>query len=304
MRTHNLSAPEVLDSLHKSLRSADFDNALDTLRSVDLQKLLQGTDDLLSLKIKCLASEVWDYFGDYAEARKAIGTDGSDSVDAIRQASRPRTARDYTLLKQRIWAAIHWGYVSYRAYEYDKAKSIFEQCRNTLREHVATESDPCLFTWSRVWYSLGLVHRQSYEYSEAKRAFVKSIDYAWRELQRRFTRRDLQGYAEARALTEYCVAKCLALGLGWVYYTESALEISEPLVLSAKVLLAGINDRIIKAYVDVIHGGIQRSAHADNRARLEEAISLLRGCYATFSQSKDHNGHDAYKIRAANELAL
>lgn len=111
-------------------------------------------------------------------------------------------------------------------------------------------------------------------------------------------------YLRARALTDFCVAKSLALGLGWIFFTESALEIARSFVIAAKILLAGTKDRIITGYVNVIYAGIQRSEHADDEQALGEAIKELQNSYNLFSKNDEHEMHAAYKMRAALELAL
>src|SRR6266849_3627409 len=190
----------------------------------------------------------------------------------------------------------------------------FSPSASALFEKLVTGSSKCLFTQSRIWYSVGLVHRQNYKYEIAKEAFIKSIEFAWSELQSkdaydtpqkaRETRNQPAKYLRARALTDFCVAKSLALGLGWIFFTESALEIARSFVIAAKILLAGTKDRIITGYVNVIYAGIQRSEHADDEQALGEAIKELQNSYNLFSKNDEHEMHAAYKMRAALELAL
>lgn len=296
----------ILKTLHSLIQSTDFDGALRLLKRTPKRGLFHGLDELGLLRLRCLIAEVYDYFGNYPKARAVISEIGPASVDELRHVRTPLSASGYALLKQRVWAVLHWGYVRYRAHDYDEARDLFELSKRILEEHVTTRWEPCLFTWSRVWYALGLVDRQSYNYEKAKHAFVKSIDYAWRDLERRRRtfKKNSPKYIDAGTLTNYCVAKSLGLGLAWIYYTEFSPDIARPLIIAAKSLLTSTRDRVITAYINVIYAGIQRSAHADDLNQLEEAIALLSESRSTFSANKGNAAHKGYKMRAANELAL
>jgi tetratricopeptide (TPR) repeat protein len=93
-------------------------------------------------------------------------------------------------------------------------------------------------------------------------------------------------------------ALCLALGLGWISYTQGLLRHALPFVLTAQTLLCATNDWINKAYVELLYGSIQRSMAGYDVAKLAEAIQILLRPYGIFER------HLPYRSRAAWELAL
>jgi tetratricopeptide (TPR) repeat protein len=194
-------------------------------------------------------------------------------------------------MKQRVWTAIHWAYTFYRKHDYTRAEALLNLCRKSLGV-IATDGDLCYAAQARVAYALGLIHRQRHEYAPAKSEFTACIDFANQALE---ANRERNGI-----LAEYTVAKALALGLGWICYTEAAMQLAEPLLLSARTLLSRIEDRIISKYVDVVHACIQRAKHGNDHAVLQKVIEMLQSSYGTFAEAD----HVKYKVIAGNELAL
>jgi tetratricopeptide (TPR) repeat protein len=148
-------------------------------------------------------------------------------------------------------------------------------------------------TRARIHYTIGLIHRQQHEYREAKRFFTEAMIDASKAL---------EDYADANKhlITAFTIAKCVGLGLAWVFYTEAALHIAEPFLITARTLLRSTPETIIRSYVDVVHGCVQRAAHGNNPILLQRAVDLLTEAYTLF---KDR-GHSEYQAKAANELAL
>jgi tetratricopeptide (TPR) repeat protein len=288
----------ILQNLETALELLDFDAVLSQITTLDWDTLDSTTDMVTLLGIKCAAAEVLDYFGRYQDALAIILPHGQECehlLNAMADGRKepPIDGDGRRLLKQQVWVGIHWAYTFYRSNNNTRALSILRDCRATISRHVSDDNNPCLFTHSRICYGIGLVYRQNYRYSEAKDEFTAAMAFASRALVAR-------GPTSTSQRPHFITAKCLALGLGWICYNEGRLELAEPLLITARTLLTATPERLINAYVDVVHACIQRAAHGDTVASLSETVAILVRSYTVFERDK----HDAYKVRAANELAL
>ena len=288
----------VLEKLMNATNTLDFDSALRLLRGeaekmVDWSRIKEA-DELTRLKIYCMCAEIHDYAGQYERAREVIDAAGRRSETILRNGS-PENEEERLLLKQRVWVVIHWASTFYRAHHYGRARQLFLLCKEALEKRVIIDEDPCAWTLSRIYYSLGLVQRQVYKYSSARGWFGKSIEEAWRSFARRTYKLATTDpvYQQTRRLTDFYVSKSLALGLAWTYYTEGQLQLASSLIVTARLLLANTNEDVIRSYIEVVCGSIM--AAQGNRP---EAITIFKGACVTFKE------HDAYRIRAANELAV
>jgi hypothetical protein len=301
----------ALSDLEKKLLSADFEGALVIVQDevhVHLREdAVRMTPELESLRMRAMAAEVLDYFGRYVEARAVIEKDGQRCQRVLEdlrdcRVRGPQTDAQRKMLKQRCWVVIHWGYIFYRAGELAGARDRFLLCRTIAESHLTTAGYPASGTLARIYYCLGLVAREQYDYRSAKEHFTQSMAHAWQALAgvasgRRRPQRSLSSQA---ALTDFNIAKCLALGLAWVHYTEGELQLAIPLLLAARTLLSKSREEIIKGYVNVVYACVLRSARGDDPDLLEEAITLLREARSVFVTKK----HDYYRVRAAYHLAL
>jgi tetratricopeptide (TPR) repeat protein len=263
---------------------------------IDWDRIEKSGDELIRLKIYSMSAEIYDYAGEYAQAREAVEADARKSLLILQEPSA-ESLKNRKLLKQRVWILIHWALTFYRAHHYRKAKELLFLCDETLKTHLITEDDKCAWTQSRIYYCLGLVQRQTYDYKAARHWFTKSIELAWESFELKtanLVSTDVI-YQRVRRLTSFYVAKSLALGLAWTYYTEGSLEISSSLVRTARFLLAGTNESVILNYIKILSASILAS-----QGRRQEAIETLMKAH------KELNGcnHHAYRIRAANELAV
>ena len=295
----------LLKKLQAELAKVDFGKALDELKQHNLAILLgTNVNQKTSLQIKCLAAEIYDYFGQYDEARKMIEPDGLKCRKNLDELVRNRDLREgqgelfqenRTLFKQWVIAVLQYGYVYYRNYKYAEALEQWEACQDALTKRIVDSAYPCHGTQARVFYAIGLAHRQiGYRnYGKAKRSFADAVDYAWFDVE--------DGLKDGTdiALSEYRIAKSLGLGLGWVAYAEGELHLAQPLIVAARTLLANKPERLIKGYVDVIHACVEMSAHSDDPAKLDTALESLDECYRLFQEM----GHEEYRGRTAYELS-
>ena len=263
---------------------------------IDWPRIEKAGDELIRLKIYSMSAEIYDYAGEYAKAREVIEADARVS-ETMLQENSAESLKDRKLVKQRIWVLIHWALTFYRAHNYRKARQLLLLCDETLKRHIITADNHCAWTQSRIYYCLGLVQRQTYDYKAARRWFTKSIELAWEsfELKTANVISTDAIYQRARRLTGFYVAKSLALGLAWTYYTEGSLELASSLVRTARFLLVGTNEIVIRNYIEILSASILTA-----QGRRQEAIETLEKAR---KELKGYN-HDAYRVRAANELAV
>ncbi len=292
---------QLLTSLKRALAVVDFDGGLRALDNIRWQELIPRTDTV-SLENKWIAAEMYDYAGRYDEARHIIWRDAENLAGALDKRLAQRDSgtwmddNDRHELKVKVSVVLQWGFTYYRQHreiDYARASELWTLCRDVVFRLLRTKNYPCHGTLARLHYATGLVPRQRHQYSEAKAAFADSIDSSWCDMAPRSQ--------SETALAKYRLAKALAIGLGWICYTEGSLKMARPLIAVARALLAE-NDKeaIIKAYVDVIDAAARISAHGDDLDQVEKALETLHTSYRVFDERK----HLAYRGRATNELAL
>jgi tetratricopeptide (TPR) repeat protein len=263
------------------------------------RNLIGATDDS-SLETKWMAAELFDYAGQYIDAKKILSESGPQAIENLTEALHSRDPRQCIegayrhRYKQHSLIAIQWGFTFYRMNEYRQAKEVWDVSREFVEKWLNSKDYPCHGTLSRLLYGMGLVHRQRYEYGEARRMFRESIDHAQLDFQWHMSAKSAKG----TLLLEYRIAKCLGLGLGWVCYTEGSLDLAAILINQSRVLLANKNVKMIKAYVDIVQAEVQISEKGDQRSQLDEAIDTLHKAYDLLAC------HPAYRARTAHELAL
>ena len=160
-----------LEGLRDSILAVDFDTAHKHLNSIGW-KIPVRDDDALVLLGACIASEVADYFGEYARAREVLRPFISSCRKAIEDVrsgkkAKPHSLQGRGLLKQQLWAILHWGLVRYREGNFDGALGTFRLCREVLDRYLIEDSNPCFGTAARLSYAVGLVHRQCYQIGRA-----------------------------------------------------------------------------------------------------------------------------------------
>jgi hypothetical protein len=295
----SLTCEALLEKLRQALWSADFDGGVDTLNHFHWQTLIEKAGDC-SIETKWMAAELFDYAGQYVDANEVLGKSGLGSAAVLAEALYASGRRKSVQVvgrhtcKQHSLLAVQWGFTFYRRHEYGKAKEIWHLARRFVEERLKADDYPCHGTLSRVFYGLGLVHRQLHEYIEARRMFRESVDHA---------RQDAEWHKSAdggkgKALLEYRIAKCLGLGLGWVCYTDGSFDLARRLVNLARMLLVAKKAAMIKAYVDVVQAEIEMSEYGDQLPYLAQAIARLKKAYYVFTC------HPAYRARTAHQLAL
>jgi tetratricopeptide (TPR) repeat protein len=286
-----ITAESVRDMLENCMRTGNYKPTLERLRGRLRSKSQLAKNEIERLRTKGVALEILDHTGQYDEARDTIGEDGGRCVAYLEALTRDTVSDsdrivDRQLLKQRVWLVIHVGLSCYRAGSYEEALKQFRVCEQVIGlPGLSTEAGMA----SRIHYCIGLVHRELFEYSLAKKHFTLSMSFAWRAVE-----------GHGSVIATFGHVKTLALGLAWVHYIQGNLSLAIPLLLAAKDLLSDYGDPLISAYVDVIYWGVERSANARDSAVLARAIKGLEASRDVFIELK----HNYYRVRVAHQLAL
>jgi tetratricopeptide (TPR) repeat protein len=301
------SLAKKIDDIRARERGADFDTALllDIRAMEEHLSTLRNSDELYYLKLISISAEVYDYFGCFEDAQRIVSADGSKILYEFPHWAPAPSDTERILRRQQVWVVLHYAQTKYRIHSYNEAEEIVHKCMNVIFDKVRDEKHgfDCFGTLARVNYLLGRIYRQRVgDYEKAKRFFTASIEYSYQALEKRT--KGLEGdsdrYKQEQALAAYRIAKSLALGLGWIYYTQGFLRQALPVILTARALLLPTQDRLHKAYVELLYGCVQRSAAGYDQHKLADAKRTLWKAYRVFSCSS----HLAYKARAAYQLAL
>jgi tetratricopeptide (TPR) repeat protein len=293
------------DTLKQLLKEADYDAALELINSWDLRVNLQAPPDpLRRLGITCMAADVLDYGGQYAQAAHImhdLGREAEASLAAVKSGNY--LGDDHSYLKQQCWAVIMRGMCIYRGAietsqkdkpDYENAKRLFQLARDVLELIHNDGQVTCFGSMARAWYCIGLVERQKQENRVARRAFTSSVEYAAKGIERRLGNRV--------ASFEYNMARCYGLGIGWIAYNGARLAEATAALIMARHQMRGIRAKFISAYINVVHASIMLSESLDV-GRVNKAIELLENSLAVFAPQNGFQ-HPAYAMRAQNELAL
>jgi tetratricopeptide (TPR) repeat protein len=298
-----------LEPLQHRLNTADFDNAVAYADRHRLDSNLHRLplDNEETLRACSLIAEVRDYAGQYPEAQDAIKQVGlrafSQLKDFLRESSSAYYANNYQ--KEQSWACLHWGMHHYRLHNYEYALDAFTVAERSLRR--IHKQLACPGSLARALYCLGLVAREEHRYNEARTLFSSSVEMAGQQL------RTLTLDDPRRKAVLYNIGKCLGLGMAYVAFAQSAHSEANTHIVAARLLLEGRNVSFIHAYVDFLHAATQLSAHGDSIGDVSQSMEQVKAAYQKLGgdeailQSntigRSRNGHTAYALRAANELA-
>jgi tetratricopeptide (TPR) repeat protein len=303
--------PLDLTSLRNEFFNCNFEKALQLVlraRQSNIALVFPETDEMAALSARGIVSELFDYAGDYEWAREVIADDGKrceeylvNLVRSPRGAPRGTDIDPRRSLKRRVWTVLHWGVTFYRRGQFLEARRRFQLCRKVVEDFVSISSYPANGTLARIHYVLALVDREQCNYVNAHRHFTESMNYAWQTLET--SGADVRTPEDTRrrsAMTQFNIARCLGLGLGFVHYAEGNLDLAAPVLLGAKALLALQNESLIRSYVEVVYACVRRSRDGDDPEALARIISSLRTSLKVFRKYR----HAYYSVRACNQLAL
>jgi hypothetical protein len=269
---------------------------------------LKKSDEINYLKIKCLISEVYDYFGDIKKAEEEIKKQGEETFAQLENCPQSIDKKDRKLFRERIRLSLIYSQaLFYRRHKYDEFKEKIEVCQKVAKKIINKTDFPCWGTQAQLMYYYARAYRQSNEFDRAEECFAESINFHFnrieqkREEYEKGPRLNSEPYLNEISFSRYRSAISLGLGLGWVNFTKGHLASAlHNNIIPARVLLADTDDQINKAYLDILLGSIKRCRAGNNIAELREAIKIIEGAHEIFAKLK----HDRYLARSAYELSL
>jgi tetratricopeptide (TPR) repeat protein len=305
---------QACDKLETSLRCGQINQDIwDTVQNVSesltkRRSELMSDDERLYWKARGMLADVYDYWGQFEEARCIVGAEGRVFYDQLETMTRPSPLEDRKLLLEKVRFVIAYAQTLYRQYQYHDAKTIILKCQKFLTERLRDEKDlPCFGTQALANYILGRLCRHLNQLDEAQAAFARSIALYWQRAQYKqsiyeMDEKDEGKLREAIDFSNYKVAKCMALGLGWINYTRGFYRVAlEQNIRPARVMLAHTGDNLNKARLDLLEGCICRATTVDDQTALERAATLLEQSLKVF---KNEYRHPYYAAWAAYNLVV
>lgn len=297
-----------LEGLRSELLDTHFERAQEQNNHIDWQEVIRIAKEQSvpeALAAISMSADLLDYFGQFAAAKGRLNPVAAEAERRLRslveqRKGRPRSNDDRKVLKCWVWILIQQAMVSYREIQFDRALRLLRICEDAILGAIrAIPGYPCSGTLARINYSIGLVYRERFDFASAKKEFLKSIEFSWKSVREKSDKIPGKPFQQPR-WTDLAIAKSLALGLGFVYHSEGQPDLALPVLLSAKNLLARLEENLISTYVDLIYFDARRSAYGEDQAIVDESITGLERCYALFLDF----GHDLYRARAVYSLAL
>jgi len=287
---------------HDIWKTVDF--VRDTLKKQN--SFLMSHDERLYWKAKEMLADVYDYWGQFEEARNIVGREGRALYEELQRVVGPKSLEDRKLLAEKVRFVLTYAQALYRQYQYNDAKTIILQCQKFVNEKIRDSNElPCFGTLALANYNLGRSCRNLNQLDEAQTAFERSIDLYWQRAQYKQSRFEMDGRNDKKLrgaldFTNYKVAKSLALGLGWINYTKGYYHVAlEQNIRPARVMLAFTKDNLNKARLDLLEGAIRRATTLEDKAALTETETLLERSFKVF---KHEYKHPYYAATAGYEL--
>jgi tetratricopeptide (TPR) repeat protein len=267
-------------------------------KAVIARALAESPEDMTAVS---MSVELLDYFGQTPLARKRLEELAPRAESRLREfvdrKGEPLSPAERSIVKRWVWILLQSASLDYRDMVLDRAEPLCQLCLTAINKLRVLPSYACFGTLSRIHYVMGLIHRERFNYPDAKSSFQRSLGLAWESL------REKQGagkeFRQSR-WTDVTIARASGLGLGYVYHMDGQPDLAIPVLLSAKTMLARAGDTLLSNYVDLVYLDARRSAYGGDALPIDDAIEGLERCYKVFESRK----HRLYCARAAYSLAL
>jgi len=266
------------------------------------QRLGQLIDETNVYRLKYLKGLTWcaecfDYFGQAGSRSPETPADLIEKeVTSIRQKldqSRPVTDLEREVAREEMWVLLHHSRAWYRRHKFDQALGELELAEAFVQQRLANpNSFPCRLTLATLWCTHAHVLRQQARLDEAISLYERAIYHIREVLGVGSDRRRI------RVLME--TGRALGLGLGWILYTRGSLNDARAMLAAGLVCLDQTNDRVHKAYAELLLGCIQRAEAGFDVDGLSRAIAATEDAH---QQLLDLN-HKPYLARANYQMAL
>ncbi len=307
-----LAAAVEMEAAHRRLRRSDFN--VDLLRTVrengERWAALPALEQ--QLKARHVEAEVLDYFGEYAEAAAKVTASGEAQVQPLREVIQngwPGDEAARTVIKRRLWVALAYATVFYRRGDYDRALEIVDVCDGSA---AAGDAPALLGTRARLAHSRGQVYRQLQRYSDALSQFelattlarerfaVKTPDAEQTTISAQsFDFVATPAFDDHRLLAHATVGKCLALGTGWLEFSNGRLSSADLLMNAGYVLLRSTGDVVHRAYALLLIGAVRRARVGNDLNGLKAAIAIMEDGARVLSEHPQFTLHASYELLLA-----
>ncbi len=310
---------QALRICHEQLRRGDFFPELReaVVRHDTAWKALEN--EARWLEGRAVASEAYDYFGDYAAAADCL----SPGDPRVSKAVESEGGNDLELEKRRIYLLIALAHSSYRHERLDLAEAYLNMAQSRL-----DRGDPAkrrhLGTRARLAYSCGQLARNQQRFGDALDHFSACCYHASERLRRRTPELELTGPPTSHATprptkpdhgapealrrarerendqlyTAWVIGKSLAFGMGWVHYMMGNLTAARHAVSAGYSMLRLTGDWIHRAYAQMLLASTERAQSFGQPAVIARALERIQ---------EAENGlapHPTFGARAAFETAL
>jgi tetratricopeptide (TPR) repeat protein len=299
-----------LKVLWKKTRIGQFDETIeltaDRFRKTVSQRpnILRPTDQLLAC---CLVCEIYDYYCRYREAAKVVQ---KPARNCMKDWASGKKGADPWLIERQIQTVLHYADCLYRLNDWDEAELILNQCEERTKSEL--EQFPCDAVFDvnlrkmavqdilgRIAFSRGRLARQKGRYELSEEYFGQNVEHGLERLEAASAKFTGDRLFHENAYARLTSAISLSLGLAWMLVHKGQLKAARSLTLTARILFEGTEDRIHKAFCEMLIGTIQRSDAGKDKPLLQKAMSLLRSAKSTFNSFK----HARYGAVAAYYLA-
>jgi tetratricopeptide (TPR) repeat protein len=303
----------TLGRCHDALREGSFNrHLLTTVRQHRDAWLTAKEVDLLQGAV--VTAEVFDYYGKYRQAETALAQYGYPLSELKRRVRRITSSRTPgPTFKRELWVVLAHAQGMYRDEEYKEVRDVLGLCSEALMA-LDPEQKTFLGTRGRLAYLEGQVHRQLGEYDAGLRRFGESIEFSWRRLRQKtpfseFVAPDrlahdatpenerLQQFDHAQRLATWTIARCLAIGIGWIYYVTGGLSDASRCLAVGLTMLRSTTDSVHRAYCELLMGAVAR-ARADDPKMLQNALATM------LSAADGLKDHPLFRLRAGYEIAV
>lgn len=265
------------------------------------------------------AAEALELFGSHDKSTRLIEPLVGEVRDRLEQLSDEVDQESWLNLEWRmtkreeIRLMINFAQiVLYRLHKYDQADAVIKKCREWLKFIHHKTYFPCYGTQAQLAYVEGKVARQRHDLKTAQLKFEEAIRFQCLRFEQSCaeyenqTDPEMEGQAkkkleDERKFTIRRLAIGLSRGLGWLFHEQGAVtRAQDSYVLPARLLLMQSEDKVTKAYADLLYASILRTLATKGDERLQRAIVNVRRAQEYFEEV----GHERYLTRARFEEAL
>jgi hypothetical protein len=306
-----------LTELKSLMKSGQFNDDLkvkaEAMRQmIDYHRNEFMRDEVNYLKSHCLIAEVYDYFGKTTEAVAVLEKEEKNVLKQLdhvsgqlKNKSLSLRSGDRKLIRERIrFCLVHSQVNLYRKNYYEPFIEKVRLCQNITSAIKDNKQFPCWGTRASIAYQLARAYRQINDFDSGEKYFAESMDFYYQRAEQKkaaYDKREIDytAYEDDLSFSRYRSAIALGLGLGWVNFTKGLLVSAlRNNILPARIMLAHTQDKVNKAYLDIIFGAIKRCLADDDIDELEAAIKIIRASHTAFKDNQ------RYLARAAYELSL